>query len=128
MRKFFAETIFWLHFVIVAFWYGLFFVSSSLWPWGDKITFHFWFTVAIVGHQFVWGALLMPWTRKFRMVCILNTPMQLLRGKKISDSKNYDHSFQQEFLSRHNISIPHRLTTIATFGVLAAVSLQFFLR
>ena len=128
MRKFFAETIFWLHFVIVAFWYGLFFLPSFMWPWGDKITFHFWFTVVIVGHQFVWGALIMPWTRKFRMVCFLNTPMQLLRGWKISDAKNYDHSFQQEFLGRHNITIPHRLTTIATFSVLAAVSLQFFWR
>src|SRR3990167_11157571 len=115
MRKFFAETIFWLHFVIVAFWYGLFFLPSFRSPWGDKITFHFWFTVAVVGHQFVWGALIMPWTRKFRMVCILNTPMQLLRGQKISDSKNYDHSFFKELVGKNGIKIPHSFSTALTF-------------
>ena len=123
-----AEAVFWLHVLIVAFWYSLFFVPLSMWPWGDKITFHFWLTIGIVFHQFAWGALLMPWTKKYRMVCALTTFMQLLRGKDIADPKNYDHSFTQELVGRTGATIPHRLTTIITLSILTVVSIQFFFR
>lgn len=123
-RLLLAEAIFWMHIVIVLFWWGLFLVPSSWWP--GKISFHFFFTLGIVAHQFLWGALLMPWTKKFRMVCALTTPMQLLRGEKISDPKNYDHSFTKEFLGKTGFTVPHRFATILTFTILVLVSIQYF--
>src|SRR3989344_9275728 len=110
MRDFFTTTIFWLHFFVVAFWIGLLFVPEFLLP--GKTAFHFYFTVGLVGHQFLWGAMIMPWTKKYRMVCILTTFMQMLRGADIADPKNYNHSFIQELFGKTGVTIPHRLTTI----------------
>ena len=123
-KRFFAEVIFWMHVLIVGFWYALFLVPTSL--WADKITFHFYFTLGVVGHQFLWGAVIIPWTRKYRMVCVLTTPMQIFRGHSIADPKNYDHSFTLEFLKRLGISVPHKASTILTFIILTVVTIQFF--
>lgn len=126
-KLFLADILFWTHVVIVAFWFGLFLVPSSVWH--DKITFHFYLTVVIVVHQYLWGLAIMPWTHKFRMVCILTTPMQLLRDQKISDPKNYNHSFFKELVGKGGIKIPHSISTIFTFAILALVTYQFlFLR
>ena len=119
-----ADFIFWLHVLIVAFWWGLLLVPSSLWP--NKISFHFYFTLGIVLHQFLWGFLLMPWTQKFRMVCMLTTPMQLLRGEKLSDPKNYDHSFMKEMFGKTGLVVPHRFATFLTFTLFTIVSIQYF--
>lgn len=124
MKLFLADLLFWIHFVIGTIWLGLFLVPSSIWQ--DKITFHFYLTITIVVHQFLWGLILMPWTRKFRMVCILTTPMQLLRGEKISDPKNYNHSFFKELFGKNGIQIPHIISTLITFSALALVIYQFF--
>lgn len=113
-----------MHVAIVLFWWGLFLVPTSWWP--NKISFHFYFSLGIVIHQFLWGAAIMPWTKKFRMVCVLTTPMQLLRGQKISDSQNYDHSWTQEAFRRMHMTIPHWFTTVLTFSVLTLVSIQYF--
>lgn len=122
-----ANILFWIHFIIGSIWLGLFLVPSSVWP--DKITFHLYLTIFIVGHQFIWGLFLMPWTKKFRMVCILTTPMQLLRGQKISDPKNYNHSFFKEVVGKGGIKIPHLVSTLITFCALSLVIYQFlFLR
>lgn len=127
IRLILADLLFWLHFIIGTVWLGLFLVPSSI--WSDKITFHFYLTLLIVGHQFFWGLMIMPWTRKFRMVCILTTPMQLLRGQKISDPKNYDHSFFKELAGRNGIKIPHKVSTIITFSAFILSTLQYlFLR
>jgi hypothetical protein len=107
IRLFLANVLFWLHFIIGSVWFGLFLVPSSV--WSDKITFHFYLTIIIVAHQFLWGLIIMPYTRKFRMVCILTTPMQLLRGQKISDPKNYDHSWFKELFGKKGIQIPHAI-------------------
>lgn len=123
-RLFFAELLFWTHVAIVLFWWGLFLVPTSWWP--NKISFHFYFTLGIVFHQFLWGFLLMPWTKKFRMVCALTTPTQLLRGQKISDSKNYDHSFMKELFGKTRITIPNRFATLLTFTNFTLVSIQYF--
>ncbi|MDP3900916.1 MAG: hypothetical protein Q8Q38_01045 [bacterium] len=124
MKKFFAEVIFWSHVAIVGFWYALFLVPSSWWP--GKIEFHFFFTIAIVAHQFLWGLVIMPWTKRYRMVCILTTPMQFLRGQSISDSKNYDHSWTAELIGRSGVTVPHWFATLLTFGILTAVTIQYF--
>ncbi len=124
MKLFLADFLFWIHFIVGSIWLGLFLAPSSLWP--DKITFHFYLTVAIVGHQFLWGLLIMPWTRKFRMVCVLTTPMQLLRGQKISDPKNYSHSFLKELVGKNGIKIPHAFSTLLTFSALGLIIYQYF--
>lgn len=122
-RLLLADLLFWLHFAVGTIWLGLFLVPSS--AWHDKITFHFYLTVIIVAHQFLWGLIIMPWTRKFRMVCILTTPMQLLRGLEISDPKNYSHSWFKELVGNQGIKIPHVTSTLITFSALLLVTFQY---
>ena len=124
IRLFLADILFWIHVAIVTVWIGLFLVPSSVWH--DKVTFHFYLTIVIIVHQFIWGFLIMPWTKKFRMVCILTTPMQLLRGQKISDPKNYSHSFFKELFGKGGLQVPHATSTFITFSILFLVSLQYF--
>lgn len=124
VKLFFAEMLFWVHFLIGSVWLGLFLVPSSLWH--NKITFHFYLTIVIVVHQFLWGLILMPWTKKFRMVCLLTTPMQILRGQKISDPKNYSHSWFKELVGNQGIQIPHAFSTALTFSALALIIYQYF--
>lgn len=123
-KLFLANLLFWIHFITVTIWFGLFLVPSSVWH--DKIIFHFYLTILIVGHQLLWGLILMPWTHKFRMVCVLTTPMQLLRGQKISDPKNYDQTWLKEVIGKQGVKIPHTFSTIITFSAVILVTLQFF--
>lgn len=126
-RSFLIGIVFWLHVSVGVIWYGLFLVPVSLWP--EKISFHFFFTLLIIGHQLVWGALIMPWTKQYRMVCILTTIMQWLRGKNIADPENYDHSFTVELLRKKtHLNVPHWVSTALNILILAAVSIQFFTR
>lgn len=125
-KKFLADVVFWSHLGGGIFWYGLFLVPTSWWP--EKITFHFFFTLAIVGHQFLWGLVIMPWSGRYRTVCALTTFLQLLRGKKISDPENYDHSFTLEFIRKFHIRVPHWVATAMNFGVVTLVSIQYFSR
>jgi hypothetical protein len=124
IKSFLANILFWIHFIIVTIWFGLFLVPISIWH--DKIVFHFYLTVVIVAHQLLWGLILMPWTKKFRMVCVLTTFMQLLRGQKISDPKNYDQAWLKELIGNKAIIIPHTFSTIITFSILALVTFQYF--
>jgi len=123
MRKISSKLVFLIHCLIVFFWVGLFFVPVSFWP--EKIIFHFYLTLLIVFNQFVWGLLIMPWTKKYRMVCFLTTINQLLRGDSISDERNYDHSFTQELFGRAGIKISHRFATYFTFTILIVVTFQY---
>ena len=124
MRKFSADFVYWSHVALVLFWWGLFLVPRS--AWDDKITFHFYLTAGIVGHQFLWGALIVPWTKKYRMVCALTTLMQWLRGQSVADPQNYGHSFTKEFFRKNGITVSHRTVTAITFTVLVLVSVQYF--
>jgi hypothetical protein len=110
---------------IVFVWWGLFFVSSSRWP--EKITVHFYLTLFIVIQQIMWGFLILPWMGKYRIVCILTTITQLLRGQSLSDDKNYDHSFTKEILGKVGIKrLPHRFSAMLAFVILIIVSIQYF--
>jgi hypothetical protein len=119
-----ANFLYWIHVAIVLSWVGLFFVPISVWH--DRIAFHFYLTLLIVGHQFIWGSIIMPWTKKFRMVCVLTTFMQLLRGQSISDPENYEHSWFKEFAGKQGIKIPHAASTLLAFSILALTTYQFF--
>jgi len=125
MKDFLGKIIFVIHSAIVVFWLGLLLVPESWWP--GKIVFHFYLTLVIVFNQFIWGLMIMPWTKKYRMVCFLTTIHQLLRGKSISDEKNYSHSFAREFFGKFHIHLPHKFITCFTLTVFVIVSIQYFL-
>lgn len=124
LKKAAAETLFWLHFIMVAVWFGLFLVPASL--WAGKATFHFWFITTATAVQFLWGLMLLPVTKKYRMACPLTTAMQLLRGCPVSDEKNNNHSCIKEFFDRLGMKVPKKAVTISTFASLAAVTVQYF--
>lgn len=123
MRDLFCKLIFWLHSLFIIFWCGLFFVPISWWP--GKISFHFFLSLGVVLQQFSWGFLIMPWTKKYRMVCFLTTFTQLLRGQKISDPKNYEHSFVKESLNIVGLKVSHRFATILTFTILVVTTIRY---
>lgn len=122
-RNLLANFIFILHIPVVFIWWGLFLVPLQWWP--NKIIFHFYLTLGIVFHQIVWGTIIMPWTKKFRMVCILTTLMQLTRGRNIADPANYKHSFLVEFFGRIGLNFTHRMATIATWVILISITSQY---
>lgn len=125
LKKAAAEAMFWLHFALVATWFGLFLFPASL--WSGKTAFHFWFIAVAVGVQFGWGFLLMPATKKYRMVCPLTTAMQLLRGYPVRDARNNNHSCIKEFFERLGWKVPKKAVTISTFASLGIITLQYFL-
>ena len=118
-----AELVFLLHFAIVAAWFGLFFMPTTLWP--GKVTFHFWFILIAVMIQFGWGFLLLPVTKSYKMICPLTTLMQLLRGYPIADDRNNHHSCIKEFFHRIGKPVPKKAVTILTFASLGIVTIQY---
>jgi len=123
MRKKLAQLIYVAHVGVIVVWWGLFFVPLSWWI--DKVFFQFYLSLFIVTQQFLWGFLIMPWTRKYRMVCFLTTLTQLLRGKNIADKENYSHSFFKEIFAKGGIKIPNRASTVITFAVLLLTTIQY---
>ncbi|MFA5355314.1 MAG: hypothetical protein WC302_01055 [Candidatus Paceibacterota bacterium] len=125
MRKVLGETVFFFHIIFGIFWYSLFLVPETVFP--DRVSFHFYLSLLVVFHQFVWGFLIWPWTRKYRMVCILTTITQALKGESLSDPKNYDHSFSRELFGKMGIRISNRTSTYLTFLIFTLASLQYAL-
>jgi hypothetical protein len=124
MRYAIAEAIFWLHMVIVGIWLGLLFVPFSWWK--GKIAFHFFLTLAIIFHQFLWGAFLLPWSRKYGPACVLTTVMQWARGLKTSDVHNYRHSWTMEFVGRMGWSMPMWGAAVLPLFLLLVTGFQYF--
>jgi hypothetical protein len=124
-RAVLSEFVFWLHLVIISAWVALFFVPLSLWP--GRIAFHFCFSMVVIAHQFIWGAIVMPWTKRYRMVCILTTLMQALRGYKISDPRNFTHSFVQELFHRAKVRVPAIVPTALTLGIVTGTTVLYCL-
>ena len=92
----FGKTLFWMHVFIFIVWFGLFWIPLSIWP--GRVVFHFWYITVAVASELLTGLLLMPVMLKYRIVCPLRTWMQHVRGYKISDPKNFDHSFVRELI------------------------------
>jgi hypothetical protein len=124
MRKLFTNFILSMHLAISLFWFSLFLVPLG-W-WSGKISFQFFLGLIIFGHQVIWGATIYPWTKKYQMVCFLTTIAQILQGKKISDPKNYGHSFTSELFNKIGLNFSHRILTILGFIVLTTISVQYF--
>lgn len=123
MRKFLSDFLPFLHFGSGLFWCGLFFLPISWWP--GKISFHFFLTITILSHQFLWGAMIRPWTGKYRLVCVFTTITQLLRGLPISDPKNYNHSFTKELFGKVGVTLTNRAIAIFTLTIFTLVTIQY---
>src|SRR3989338_1165005 len=83
MRKTFGDIIFWSHVVLGTSWVGLLFVPPNIWP--NKISFYFFLTLGVVLHQAVWGALVIPWAKRYELVCMLTTLERVVRGERLAE-------------------------------------------
>lgn len=104
------NIIFWLHLPLIIIWFGAFFIPLSFWP--KRIIFHFWFIAIILIIQLIWGIILYPKTKKINFICPLTTLMQSLRGYKIKDKENYNHSFIAELLKKLKINASFFLVNV----------------
>jgi len=123
MRRTIAEAIFWLHLIIIGVWFGFLFVPLAWWE--GKIQFHFFLSIGIVAHQFVWPVVLLPWTKRYGGICILTTFMQWLRGFKTSDAANYRHSWTKEFFERLGFTPPPVLISAIPLSILLVSTIQY---
>ncbi|MFH0819869.1 MAG: hypothetical protein V1892_02445 [bacterium] len=114
-----------IHLAIVIIWFGLFFVPKFLWP--GRVTFHFWFIFIFMLIQMGWGAAMMPYMKKYRIVCPLTTLMQKLRGYPFGDKKNFDHSFIREFLANLKIQAPYGSIGLVNYLSLGLITIQYLL-
>ncbi len=74
------------------------------------------------------GLLLMPVMLKYRIVCPLTTWMQLARGYKIGDPKNFDHSFVRELFQRLRVKIPYGYVGALIFISWGVVIIQYLVK
>ena len=116
-----SEFVFWLHFPVVAIWFGLFAVPKSIWP--GKVFFHFWFIVIIMLIQLVWGFFL---TKSFDIICPLTTWMQSLRGYNIHKKKNYGHSYIAELLNKIHVKAHYKGVNYLLLLTLVIITVQYF--
>ena len=124
MRNILAELIFWLHLITIGVWFGLLFVPLAWWE--GRITFHFFLSIGIVSHQFVWPALLLPWTKRYSGICILTTFMQWTRGIPLSNERNFRHAWTKEFFDRFGFTPPPVLISAIPLSILLMSSVQYF--
>ena len=66
-------------------------------------------------------------TRRIDIVCPLTTWMQHLRGYKIKDKRNYDHSYIAELLGKMGINVFYQYVSYAIFITAAVVTVQYVL-
>jgi len=116
----YIKILYWLHLPIVVAWFGLFFVPTSIWP--GKITFHFWYIVGIMFGQFLWSVIVF---RKADIICPLTTWMQYLRGYKLKDKKNYNHSYIAELANKIHFPITYKGINVTLLSTLILVIIQY---
>lgn len=125
-KNVFIELVFWLHLPIVVLWFGLFAVPTSLWH--ERVLFHFWYIVGIMGLQFFWGLMLFRYTHKIDIICPITSLMQWLRGYPLSSRKNYGHSFIAELFERLKIKVSYVFVNYLLLVTLIIVTVQYFWR
>ncbi len=75
----------------------------------------------------VWGVVLIPYMKKYRLVCPLTTLMQFLRGYPVADKRNFDHSFIGEFLAHFKIKAPYGSIGLINYLSLILITIQYLL-
>ena len=125
MKNLLSNFVYFSHFGVGFFWCGLFFLPTTWWP--DKISFQFFLTITIIGHQFLWGGFIKFRTGKFRPTCFLTTIAQRLRGFPISSPENYNYSFTKEIFRKIGIPLPQKAVPALAFVIFVVVTIQYFL-
>ncbi len=117
------NTLFFLHFLVFLIFPLGFLIPSSI--WSSRIEWHFWMMFGILFLFYGWGAV---WTLtrrdKIYSVCILTTLMQSMRGYKLFDKNNYDHSFVRELFQRFHIHLKPGI--VGTLSILFVLTGMFF--
>jgi len=120
MNKLLQEIVFWIHLPIVAAWFGLFIVPTSIWP--GRVTFHFWYIVILLIVQFLWSAIVF---KKKDIICPLTTWLQWLRGYDLTDEKNFSHSFIAELFKRLKVKISFKAVNYLLLGTLILATILY---
>lgn len=123
VKRIIFDTIYLVHLILIIFWFGLFLVPTSFWP--NRIIFHFWFIFIFMLLQVGWGFILIPYMKKYRIVCPLTTLMQYLRGYSVSDKNNFNHSFVREFLASIKIKVPYGFVGTINFLSLIFIMIEY---
>lgn len=123
VKRIIFNTIYLIHLILVILWFGLFLVPTSFWP--DRVVFHFWFIFIFMLLQVGWGFILIPYMKKYRIVCPLTTLMQYIRGYQITDKNNFNHSFIREFLSSIKIKVPYGFVGTINFLSLVFITIEY---
>jgi hypothetical protein len=125
MTKFLNKFIYLSHWGFGVFWCSLLFLPATWWP--EKITFNFFFSITIIGHQLLWGIFIKLRTGKFRPTCILTTITQKLRGFSLTSPENYEYSFTKEMFGRIGISVPQVVVRLLALAIFMTATIQYIL-
>ena len=117
-----VRVLFFVHLPIVLVFFGSFLVPLSVWP--PRAVFHFWYFVVVIGAEVVWGLLIYPKTHTVDIVCPVTTLMQYKRGYRISNPKNYGHSYIAELFSYLGIPVSYKYVNylILIVGVFVTIN------
>lgn len=116
--------LFWVHIVIVAVLFGLLLIPKVVWE--EVAVFHLWYVVSILSLELLWGLVMFYYSKRMDIVCFLTSIMQYLRGYKLSDRRNYDHSFIAEFLEKMGFRVSYRSVNVVLLLLLCVVSIRYF--
>ncbi|MBT3835962.1 hypothetical protein HOD05_01350 [Candidatus Woesearchaeota archaeon] len=120
-KDFWIKFLYVTHIPVTIFWFALFVVPTSIWPY--RMDFQFWYALWLVGGQVTWGVLMF---RKLQSICPMTTVMQLLRGYDLKDKRNYEHGFIAEFFEDMRFPISRKGTSILLNVSFVIIVLQYF--
>lgn len=118
------SIVFWLHFPIVLILFGMFLIPNFI--WNKSITFHFWYVITIIITQITWGLIIINKTKRIDIVCPLTTLMQSIRGYKIEDKRNYDHSYIAELLEKLGFKVKYKTINFVIISTVVITTVQYF--
>lgn len=124
-RKAIIRLISLFHLFLVLLWIAMFFIPKSFWL--EKVTFHFWYAMIVMGVQLLWGVIYFPITKRMDVICPVTTLMQWLRGYPLKSKKNYHHSYVAELLGKFKINVSYQFVNILIFISLVILFIQYFL-
>ncbi|MBI2663403.1 hypothetical protein HYX15_02615 [Candidatus Woesearchaeota archaeon] len=125
-KRLFVKFLIFLHIIFFVSWIGLFFIPRSIWP--DRVFYHFWYVVGIIGLNLIWGGFLrVKYGKGNLFVCPLTTMTQYFRGYSIDDERNNKYLFVKEILLKFNIKNAKEVQIIAACISILIISYQYFI-
>ena len=125
MNKLLEFTTYWVHIFFILSVILIFFIPLSVWP--DKLAFHFWYMLRIIGSEVLWGLVMFPKTKKFNLICPLTTIMQHARGFPLDNARNYKHSFIAELLESAGMKVSFGAVSLFLLVLLGIITLRYVL-